>query len=281
MLNDPTAEPGSPESDLEVAAGRSAPEDPILAERLGVPSSPQALYREEASVYRPIATGDIFQGVVVPGLTEEETTFNLTMLLSHPSAMRKGARLEPRARAAPIAPVDDLSRTKWAPGHYDVFPLPLLSTVAASNGVKISARGWGVLLELSAPIWTSELDVRRRVACLAPEGVHLLLQRLVHADTRFPVREDLLASVFKPKLEELEMLETWNEDLVAPLVDDATDLAAVLSEAASDFEQVVSRPCHREGMSIRQMLESGVNSGEAHRLLADEIRERRATLSRQ
>jgi hypothetical protein len=280
LADDAGVDPSRSTSDVETSAGYTAPKDAILAERLGVPSSPDAIYLEEASVYRPIATGDIFLGVELPGLIPEETGFGLSMLLSHPSAMRRGAQLEARARAAPITPVNGLSRTKWPPGHYDVFPLPLLASVAEANGFQIGDRGWGVLIELSVPIWTRELDFRRRIACLSPDGIHLLLQRVVHADTRFPVREDLLAAVFEPKLEELEMLQTWNEELVAPLVDEIPDLQAALNAAAMDFERTVSSSTHRTKTSIRGLLESGVNAGEAHRLLVEAIRSRR-TMERQ
>jgi hypothetical protein len=263
-------------SDIESAAGRSAPEDPILAERLGAPSEPIAIYLEEASYYRPIGTGDVFQGVVVPGSTQEEAAFAIAMVVAHPSAMRKGAELEERARAAPVAPVDGLSRKRWARGHFDVFPLPLLSTVAEQNGHKIEDRGWGVLLELAGPIETTQLDVTRRVACLSPEGIHLLLQRLVHADTRFPVREDLLASTFAPKLEELELLQTWNEELVAPVVEDGADLETELLKAAQAFDEMLNATEGHGGTSLRAMLESRTRAGEAQRLLAAEIRRRRS-----
>jgi hypothetical protein len=197
------------------------------------------------------------------------------MVIAHPSAMRKGAELEERARAAPIAPVDGLSRKKWASGYFNVFPLPLLSAVAEQNGVEIEDRAWGVLLELAAPIKTAQLDVTRRVACLSPEGIHLLLQRLVHADTRFPVRKDTLARVFAPKLEELELLETWNEDLVGPLVAGGGDLITELLKAAQDFDQTLSATTGQAGRSLRAMLERDEEVGEARRLLIAELRRRR------
>lgn len=253
-----------------------APEDPILAERLGAPAEPIALYLEEASPYRPIATGDIFQGVTVPGSTEREASYDLTMLIAHPSAMRKGAELERRARAAPVTPVRGLSPRRWARGHFDVFPLPLLAEVARGNGFNVLDEPWGALLQVAGPIATEQLDVERRVACLAPEGIHLLLQRVVHADTRFPVREDLLASVFAPKLEELEMLQTWNEEIVAPLVDDGADRRAELRNAAVEFDGILSSLEHRGDKSIRELLESDTRAGEAHRLFAEQIRRRRS-----
>lgn len=62
-----------------------------------------------------------------------------------------------------------LSRKKWSRGYFNVFPLPLFSEVDGQDGFEIEDRGWGVLLELAAPIETSQLDVARRVVCLAPK----------------------------------------------------------------------------------------------------------------
>lgn len=220
-------------------------------------------------------TGDIFRGLEVPGSTPEETAFDLTMVLSHPSAMRKGADLEPRVRAAPIAPVKGVSSKKWTPGYYTIFPLPLLREEALANGFEVEERGWATLLELGAPVASNLLDVTRRVACLSPDGIHLLLQCLVNADTRFPVREALIAETFSTKLAEIEMLQTWNEELAAPLVDQGSDLEATLRAAASEFEQVLAEPNRRDGNSIRSLLGRVGGAGEAERLLVGEIRQRK------
>ena len=260
------------EEDADTAA-RSAPEDPIIAERLGRPDQSADLYLEEASWYRPVCTGDIFNGVPVPGSTPEETAFDLTMVVAHPSAMRKGPNLEPRARAAPLAPVSNLSRKRWSPGHFDVFPLPLLSQICERNGFRVADQPWGALLQVAASIDTVRLDVKHRVACLSPLGLKLLLQRLAHADTRVPVNEETIANVFAPKLGEIEELETWNEELVAPLVDAGADLHEQLLVAAQEFDHVMNKD--RGGTSLRRMLESGSRAGEARLALARERAERR------
>jgi hypothetical protein len=248
--------------------------DAALAERLGEPTSPEAIYLEEASVYRPIATGDVFEDLVVPG---PHADANLGMLVAHPSAMRKGADLEEWAQAAPIMPVEGVSKRKWTNGHLGLFPLPKLSATAKANGFEVEDRAWGALLDFSAPVQTAEMDVRRRIACLTPEGIHLLLQRLVHADTRVPVREDLLAEVFEPKLEELEMLQTWNEELVLPKVEAGADLLDELTAGARDFEEVMNAKTGGRATSIRELLEIRSGAGEAHRLLTAEISLRRTS----
>ena len=260
------------QDDVERAASETAVFEPLLAERLTFPDPPEALYMEEASVYRPIATGDIFLGVSVPGPSEDLDP-PLAMLLSHPSAMRKGAKLEPWARAAPVLPLQGFSKKKWTKGHIDVFPLPLLAAIAAANQFEIDDRGWGVLLGLAAPVATERLDVRKRLACMSPKGIHILLQRLVHADTRVPVRDDLLAEVFAPKLEELEMLQTWNEEFVLPKVEhDGADLFTELDVEAKRFDDVMNSTSPSRTQSIRSLLETEGGHGAAQRLFATDMR---------
>jgi hypothetical protein len=220
----------------------------------------------------------MFRDVMVPGTTDAEATHNLTMIVAHPSAMRRGANLEPRARGAPVMPITGLSKSKWAGGHFNVFPLPELHVVAAQNGFEVEARGWGAQLELAGPIDTSSLDVTRRVLCLSPEGVHLLLQRLVHADTRVPVRLDTLARVFAPKLEEIELLETWLEETAGPMIARGAPIAATLLTSAQEFETFVGSTRSQSGEDLRLLLDDSNRAGEARRIIASELRRRRPAL---
>jgi hypothetical protein len=256
--------------DVEDAADHSAPQDDVLADGLAAPTDAAQIYLEEASPYRPIATGDIFRGAPLPSAPAGDVAHDLTMLVAHPSAMRKGAALEPMARAATVAPINNLSKRKWPPGHFNVFPLPLLSDVAKANGFEVPARGWGALLELAAPVETEALNVETRVACLSPEGITLLLQRLVHADTRVAVKPCLITKLFAPKLEEIELLESWNIDLVPVAVAGGVPLRAALANAASDFDIEMNTG----SPSPRQLLEGRTNAAEARRHIAREIRRR-------
>ena len=194
------------DEDVEQGAAIDAPFDPIIAERLDVPESPEAIYEDEASVYRPISTGDLFHGAQIEGWAAVDAPHDLVMIVAHPSAMRDGATLKPRLRAAPVVPVNGVSSRKWTPGFYDIFPLPKLCETAELGGLVLEKHGWAALLNLSAPVSTDSLNVQRRFACLSPDGIHLLLQRLVHADTRVPVNLKTLAATFAPKLVELDML---------------------------------------------------------------------------
>ncbi len=262
------------EEDVEGDVLREAGADAALAERLAVPSSPRSIFLEEASVYRPVLTGDVFRGVRVPGSSDAEAAYDLTMIVSHPSVMRDGPALAERAQAAPVFPIGGVRRTAWTPDRFDIFPLPFLRDVAASNGFdNVEKRAWAADLRLSGPIETSALDVHKRVACLSPEGVLLLLQRLVHTDTRAAVRLDTLELVFLAKLEEVELLETWTEEYLT--AHPPGELFDGLARCAADFNTFLGGTDPESGIEIRGMLGRPLHRTVAERLVWAEI-ERRA-----
>jgi hypothetical protein len=167
-------------------------------------------------------------------------------------------------RAAPVVPVSGVRKTQWTSGFYDIFPLPQLPRVAELAGVELEERGWAARLDLSAPISTDTLSIDRRFACLSPDGIHLLLQRLVHADTRVPVRLDTLAATFVPKLLELDLLYSWNEEFVPARVEARGTLEEELLVAAEEFEDVMDAPIGDS--SIRLMIGHISQPGEVSRL---------------
>jgi hypothetical protein len=247
---------------------REEPEQLELADseldRLGTLTDARDLYLEEASVYRPISTGDIFLDAPVAGSTEEDLASGLTMVLSHPSAMRRGPELETRVRGGPVVEVDGLSTVKYTPKHFDVFALPCLGEVARENGHAVADGRWAAQLVPGGSVDSASLDVRQRVACLSPKGVTVLLQKLVHADTRAAVREDTIEGTIAAKLEEVEQLQTWNETLAAPKVEDGGDLAEELLSVARDFDQTVK--------PLAALLNDPLRRGEVWRQLSAELR---------
>jgi hypothetical protein len=252
--------------DEDVLGGRAAVEgyfDPAIADGLDAPAAPDAIYEDEVSIYRPVFTGDIFQGAEVPGVAASVAPHDLVMVVAHPSAMRTGPVLRPTLRAAPIVPVDNVSPRKWVPGFFDLFPLPLLDEVTAAADVHVERHGWAALLDLSAPLSAEALDINRRIGCLSPDGIHLLLQRLVHSDTRFAVQLKTLATTFAPKLIELDYLYTWNEEFVPGRVDAGGTLEAELRTAAEEFEVVMTSEIGDS--CIRSMIEEIPTPGEASR----------------
>jgi hypothetical protein len=243
-------------------------DDTELVDELDAPGTPEDIYEEEASAYRPISTGDIFEDVTVPGCAQDDTPHERVMVLAHPSAMRKGATVVPLLRAAPVVSVEGLSKTKWPGGarrgHYDTYPLPLLARFARSNGFELEEAGWGARVDLAAPIQADALDVHRRLVCLSPVGLHLLLQRVVHCDTRAAVKLSTLAETFEPKLNELEMLYDWNETLVPRRIDAGGDLVDELLKAANEFEDVMTTQFG--DATIRAMLEHPKQAGAISRV---------------
>jgi hypothetical protein len=260
---DPRAVDERLDDDTEHGAAVEAPFDPVIAEGLDAPSQPEAIYEEEASLYRPVSTGDLFHGVRIEGQAAVEAPHDHVLIVSHPSAMRDGAKVCSTVQAAPVVPVNGVRSRNWTTGFYDIFPLPLLREAAEVGGLALERRGWAARLDLSAPLSKDAFDVRRRFACLSPEGVHLLLQRLVHADTRVAVSVKTLAATFAPKLVELDLLYTWNEELVPPRVEAGSALEEELLVAAQQFEDLLDAPVGDS--SIRLMLGQISKSGEAGR----------------
>lgn len=236
--------------------------EPELADRLGSLDA-DALY-EEASWYRPISTGDIFLDVVVPGTTAEEQASGMTMILAHPSAMRRGAELETRIRAGPIIRDERISRKKYMSAFADLFTLPRLAPAALSNGHTIDNDQWAASLAITGVVESASLDVTRRIACLSPPAVVLLIQKLVNADTRHAVRLDTVENAMLMKLEEIEQLQTWNEEIAEPSVSAGRDLEDALREAAASFEQTL--------VPLRPLLDDPVRRGEVWRDVAEERR---------
>jgi hypothetical protein len=87
-----------------------------------------------------------------------------------------------------------------------------------------------------------------------------------------------LASTFEPKLLELDLLYTWNEELVPTRVDAGGNLVEELLTAAHEFEELMTTAVGDS--SLRKMLapitKPGETSrvGEAHRRFATELRAR-------
>jgi hypothetical protein len=234
-----------------------------LTDRRAAPAQPQDLYLEEASRYRPIVTGDIFRDVPVPGSTEEDQALNLTMVVAHPSGMRgKDGKVVERVRAAPIVHKLGLNPNKMVrQEHCDYFQLPLLARVVTNNGFDgpaepASGWGWGARLDAAAPILTTQLDLAKRVASLSDLGVRFLIQWLGYSDTRVMVRVHRIKQQIDPKLMEIEWLESWNDELVRPLVESGADLVGALEKAAAEFDGVMTED-RGDGVSLAVMLATG------------------------
>ena len=264
----------TPDSDPGLG-GEEVPEygDEAVADERGKPVPVEILYLGETNPYRPIVTGDVFPDVPVPGFPQDDGP-RLTMIVAHPSGMRRGARLEDRIRAAPIVQDDRLNPRKIVPGLPDIFQLPLLPAHIA--GVELGEGRWGARIDLAASVDSSQFDVQRRCLCLSARGVALLVQCIVNSDTRVMVREDTIGTMLAPKLLEIEWLETWNDDLIRPLVEGGADLHNELLRGADEFESVMEAD-RGDDRTLHKMITAleSLPAVEAQRVMAQELRDRR------
>jgi hypothetical protein len=233
----------------------SASEQPGSPSRreLDGPESVEDLYDargDEVDEFRPVCQGDIYRGLQMPGFDEDE----LMMLVAHPCSLRKGAALRPRLQASPVRGYDKVPLNKWG-GHGRVFPLPdvlpgpHLATVLTEMGVVQSA----------------DLSGANRVARLSRRGILLLQQRIIYTLAHAVVGLDTLEAYNALALDEIELLEGWNEKLCADLT--GSDLQAAIAQTAHEFEQFMKN-------GPRAQLEGLTTRGDARTLILAEAQRR-------
>lgn len=165
-------------------------ESPGSAEDLYLAASP-----DEVPAARPIMTGDVFESLAIPGLSEP----GMAIVLTHPCSMRSdGVQLADRLLLGQVRPGTRIPLEKWATGHYRVMPLPGLlggHFVASFDEIGLVA--------------SNEILTARRLACLTPYGANLLQQRLVWYLTRFVAPTHRLAEATGAVFEEADLCEEW------------------------------------------------------------------------
>ncbi|WP_410785734.1 hypothetical protein [Kribbella sp. C-35] len=158
-----------------------------------------ALYDERGDVSRarPLLQGDVFDGVVLPGFTEEPM---LVQIVAHPCAMRTGASLTPRITVAPVEPHQKIKGTGWN-SNVRLMPLAELTNNGhfAAKFVDVTACPAGLLTR------------DRRIATLSHQGIYVLQQRLIKHYTRTEMGLEILRSQSAPVLTEAELLWDWLE----------------------------------------------------------------------
>ena len=165
-------------------------ECPDAVEHLYLAASP-----DEVPIPRPLMTGDAFADVAVPGFDGA----GLAIVLTHPCSMRvDGVNLAPRLLMARVAPSNPIPLHAWRDGHFRVMPLPDL--LGSHHSARFDEIG---LVE------SSSLEQSSRMACMTPQGVHLLQQRFIWYLTRFLAPTHLLAEVTEAVFEEADLHEEW------------------------------------------------------------------------
>jgi len=127
---------------------------------LDAPEASDDLYhaRGEVTIALPIMQGDVYEGIVVPGLADEPTTVAIVM---HPCSMRAGANLRQKITVAAVKPYQLLRDEDWHTGHVNVMPLPAL---------RQNADGYAIDFRDVAAVPSSVLSLRSRIAACSQQA---------------------------------------------------------------------------------------------------------------
>jgi hypothetical protein len=191
----------------------------------------------------------------------------MTMVLSHPCAMRAGPRLRPRITVVPVMPFRCVPFDEWRSQHYRVMPLPNL-------GADTDAGAHVAKLEEPATISSDLLDPVRRVALLTDKGIMLLQQRYIHNHSRFVAPLPVLHEASAAVLEEVELQESWNLALAAPQLQAGADPSIVLEQQADEFDALMRSLPPGYGSSLRDLLQDQSARATVRRLVAEAIAQR-------
>lgn len=193
---------------------------------------------DEVEVYRPIVTGDVFSGVHIPGV--DDTEKNLAMVVTHPCSMRgANGRLNDKVTFARVSEFDPFPLRAWPKLHQKKMPLPEL--LAPGDAAFFLTE-----LEEAGRVRTSDVAYDRRIACLSDFGIMLMLQRLVFSHTREIVDINTLTQVVEHVLEEVRLLEEWNQEIIPNTQGDA-DINVRLREEGAAFDALLSQSRTDEG----------------------------------
>jgi len=185
---------------------------------------------DEVVAHRPYFTGDVFEDASVGAPRREPETMTV-MIIQHPCAMRPdGVGLASSLLVAEVTRYGALKPGKWT-GSGKLMPLPELRPEAASG-----KKDYAAFFDSTHHVHPEDLG--KRIACLSPRGVNLLLQRWVYHSSRVVVPtftyNDAVSSVY----EEADIVEEWCEQAMEAgrTLDEARmDASAWLSEPAGDL----------------------------------------------
>lgn len=207
-----------------------------------VKGAPQwgALYRargDEVSQTRPVFTGDVFTGPLLPGPTGNIKTRTVA-IIQHPCSMRTdGVELSWQVLVAEVKSRKEISEADWASGFFNLMPLPDLSPGEAPR-TRHRAVDFDNLYTVAPNLLT------RRIACLSPFGVNLLLQRWVHYSSRVVVPTHSFQSVTQAFYEEADLIEEWCDEAAGDLRSEAEACVRWLraDRAGTTYQQMLKDP---------------------------------------
>ncbi len=193
-----------------------------MAVQLAQPTDGEEIYHardEEISLARPLLTGDVVEGVEVPGVGRSPA-----MIVAHPCNMRRGAELAPKLTCAPVTEYQPVEASQWAGGFARVFPLS-----SFRENDHRAAR-----IDELVTIPAERFDLEARMICLEHRGIFLLQQRIIYSIARCKVSLSTIRDSMEHVLIEASLLEDWVEDLSDPA--DSTSREA----AISSFEEFIA-----------------------------------------
>jgi hypothetical protein len=192
---------------------------------------------DEVVAHRPVFTGDVFEGALVRpprGDSEPKTV----MVIQHPCAMRpNGVDLAASLLVAEVVRYGALKPEKWS-GSGKLMPLPGLRQEAPSG-----KKDFAALFDDTYHVHPEDLG--KRIACLSPRGLNLLMQRWVYHSSRVVVPTFTYNDAVSWVYEEADIVEEW--------CDLATAAGRTIAEATTDAGAWLNEPMGE--VSRRKMLE--------------------------
>lgn len=171
-------------------------------EELEAPPSADALYlyrAHEVVRERPVQTGDVFDGVEIPGLDDGP---GLAIVLNHPCSMRSnGVDLLDRLQLARVTSYQEVPLKAWKRHFQRIMPLPDLL---------LDGDDYAALFSDFGLFRSNSLDLDRRVACLDALGINLLQQRFIWYVSRFIAPTKELHKSCVVAFQEIALMEEWN-----------------------------------------------------------------------
>ncbi|MGQ0846885.1 MAG: hypothetical protein ACT4QF_22420 [Sporichthyaceae bacterium] len=144
----------------------------------------------------------MYEKVRCTGLSGEKT--RTVMIAHHPCALRSdGVTLHERLVVHVVRDHPLVAREAWG-GHVDKMPLPEIDPTTQSR-----RRHMAAIFEAPGFVDSAELDPARRIACLSPYGVNLLMQRWVHFASRLVVPTFDFDLVTSSAYTEVDLVEEW------------------------------------------------------------------------
>ncbi|RRD03743.1 hypothetical protein EII34_13145 [Arachnia propionica] len=218
-----------------------------------------ALYRargDEVSGTRPIFTGDVFTGVLLPGSTGKVKARSV-IVLQHPCSMRtNGVDLAWQVLVAEVTSRKELDESGWVRGNFNLMPLPDIRPDVASQS-RHQAANFDNLYTVAPDLLSA------RTACLSPFGVNLLLQRWVHYSSRVVVHTRIFHDQTVAFYEEADLIEEWCDEM-------GSDDLMVETRACLDWLRA-----DRDGSTYQELLKNPQSHSMIRRAMRHTLKERR------